>query len=82
MRDPVTGQPHTAHSMNPVPIVLVNGPASLHALASGRLADVAPTILELMGLEQPKAMTGRTLLHARGAMQTAAVAKEGKRALA
>jgi 2,3-bisphosphoglycerate-independent phosphoglycerate mutase len=63
MIDPVTGEPHTAHTLNKVPFVLVNGPASNKKLADGQLADVAPTILELMGLEQPKEMTGHSLLH-------------------
>ena len=60
MRDPVTGGPHTAHTTNPVPIFLVGGGAA--ALSDGRLADVAPTLLALMGLPQPAAMTGRSLL--------------------
>ena len=61
MRDPVTGQPHTAHTTNRVPVLLMGGPpgATLH---DGRLADVAPTLLTLMGLPQPAAMTGRSLL--------------------
>jgi 2,3-bisphosphoglycerate-independent phosphoglycerate mutase len=63
MTDPVTGQPHTAHTLNRVPFVLVNGPASVRRLADGQLSDVAPTILELMGLPQPKEMTGHSLLH-------------------
>jgi 2,3-bisphosphoglycerate-independent phosphoglycerate mutase len=63
MVDPVTGEPHTAHTLNKVPFVLVNGPASNKKLADGQLADVAPTILELMGLEQPREMTGHSLLH-------------------
>jgi 2,3-bisphosphoglycerate-independent phosphoglycerate mutase len=62
MIDPETGQPHTAHTLNRVPFVLVNGPASNKKLSDGQLADVAPTILELMGLEQPKEMTGHSLL--------------------
>ncbi len=60
MRDPGTGEPHTAHTLNVVPLVLSgwrNG-----TLADGRLADIAPTLLALMGLEQPAAMTGRSLL--------------------
>jgi 2,3-bisphosphoglycerate-independent phosphoglycerate mutase len=61
MRDPETGESHTAHTTNPVPALLVNAPAGL-ALDGGRLADVAPTLLELMRLERPKAMTGRSLL--------------------
>jgi 2,3-bisphosphoglycerate-independent phosphoglycerate mutase len=63
MIDPETGQPHTAHTLNRVPFILVNGPASNKKLADGQLSDVAPTILELMGLEQPKEMTGHSLLH-------------------
>jgi 2,3-bisphosphoglycerate-independent phosphoglycerate mutase len=59
MRDPQTGGPHTAHTTNPVPLLLVgeNG-----RLVDGRLADLAPTLLQLMGLEQPAEMTGRSLL--------------------
>ena len=61
MRDPVTGEPHTAHTTNPVPVVLFNGPegAGIHA---GRLADLAPSLLELMHLPQPKEMTGVSLI--------------------
>jgi len=62
MRDPATGQPHTAHTLNPVPLVLVNPPAGVTALGDGRLADIAPTLLQLLGLRQPSAMTGRSLL--------------------
>ncbi len=60
MRDPVTGGPHTAHTTNPVPVILagVKG-ATLH---DGRLADLAPTLLKLMGIEQPPEMTGKPLL--------------------
>jgi len=60
MRDPQTGGPHTSHTTNPVPVVLVDGPDV--ALAGGRLADIAPTLLELMDLRQPPEMTGRSLL--------------------
>jgi 2,3-bisphosphoglycerate-independent phosphoglycerate mutase len=60
MRDPVTGGPHTAHTTNPVPVLLMGG--GNVTLASGRLADLAPTMLELMGLPQPKEMTGTSLL--------------------
>ncbi|MGR3712657.1 MAG: 2,3-bisphosphoglycerate-independent phosphoglycerate mutase [Shimia sp.] len=62
MVDPVTGGPHTAHTLNPVPVVLVNGPegASLH---KGRLADLAPTLLGLMGLDLPAEMTGESLIN-------------------
>lgn len=62
MRDPDTGQPHTAHTTFPVPVLLVGGPARVSALRDGRLADVAPTLLALMGLNQPPEMTGRSLL--------------------
>jgi 2,3-bisphosphoglycerate-independent phosphoglycerate mutase len=62
MDDPVTGQPHTAHTMNPVPVVLVNAPAWVTGLSNGRLADVAPTLLQLMNLPVPPEMTGRSLI--------------------
>ncbi|MGY6548530.1 MAG: 2,3-bisphosphoglycerate-independent phosphoglycerate mutase [Roseinatronobacter sp.] len=61
MIDPETGGPHTAHTVNPVPVVLVGGPEGAQ-LRDGRLADVAPTVLALMGLAQPPEMTGKTLL--------------------
>ena len=61
MRDPVTGEPHTAHTLNPVPAILLGGPPGI-GLDHGRLADVAPTLLELMGLPQPPEMTGRSLI--------------------
>jgi 2,3-bisphosphoglycerate-independent phosphoglycerate mutase len=60
MRDPETGQPHTAHTINPVPVLLVSPRRA--ALRDGRLADVAPTLLALMGIPQPAEMTGRSLL--------------------
>jgi len=62
MRDPETGQPHTAHTLNPTPVVLVNCKQPGAALSAGKLADVAPTLLALMGLEKPDEMTGRSLL--------------------
>ena len=61
MRDPQTGGPHTAHTLNQVPAILVYGPPGV-ALSDGRLADVAPTLLELMGFPAPSEMTGRSLL--------------------
>ncbi len=61
MVDPVTGQPHTAHTTNPVPVVVFGGPPGV-TLRNGRLADLAPTLLDLMGLEVPPEMTGRTLI--------------------
>src|SRR6476620_6418346 len=60
MRDPDTGGPHTSHTTNPVPAVLVDG--SDVSLAEGRLADIAPTLLELMGLPKPTEMTGTSLI--------------------
>lgn len=66
MVDPETGQPHTAHTLFPVPCLLINGGgAGRNApirLTDGRLADVAPTVLELLGLSQPPEMTGRSLI--------------------
>lgn len=61
MVDPVTGGPHTAHTTNPVPVILVGGPPGA-SLRTGRLADLAPTLLQLMGLPQPPEMTGQTLI--------------------
>ncbi|HJS34462.1 MAG TPA: 2,3-bisphosphoglycerate-independent phosphoglycerate mutase [Pseudoxanthomonas sp.] len=68
MRDPATGQPHTAHTVGPVPLVLVlSGSAGEHAAtlrSGGALRDVAPTLLDLLGLPQPADMTGRSLIDA------------------
>ena len=60
MRDPETGGPHTSHTTNPVPLLLT-GRAGI-SLNNGRLADIAPTVLELMGLAKPPEMTGAWLL--------------------
>ncbi len=62
MRDAATGEPHTAHTTNLVPILLAGGPYT--ALRDGRLADIAPTLLALMDLPPPAEMTGRSLLQA------------------
>ncbi|HSV29341.1 MAG TPA: 2,3-bisphosphoglycerate-independent phosphoglycerate mutase, partial [Candidatus Omnitrophota bacterium] len=62
MRDNQSGQPHTAHTTGPVDVVLVNPPAGISAIGNGRLADVAPTMLDLLGLDQPGEMSGRSLL--------------------
>jgi 2,3-bisphosphoglycerate-independent phosphoglycerate mutase len=64
MRDPVTGAPHTAHTTLDVPLLLVNDEATGKTLnlRNGRLCDLAPTILDLMGLPKPKEMTGVSLL--------------------
>ncbi len=61
MVDPETGGPHTAHTTNLVPVALVGGPAGA-TLRNGRLADLAPTLLHLMGLPKPAEMTGETLI--------------------
>ena len=61
MADPHTGRPHTAHTLNPVPVAVWGGPEGAR-LRNGRLADLAPTVLDLMGLPLPEAMTGRSLL--------------------
>ena len=62
MKDPETNGPHTAHTLDKVPLVLVNGPAGVKAIRSGRLADIAPTLLDLMKLPQPEEMTGKSLI--------------------
>ncbi len=62
MRDPETGEPHTAHTLNPVPLIVVNPPGRVRLLADGRLSDVAPTLLDLLGLPKPAAMTGHSLI--------------------
>ena len=61
MSDPASGQPHTAHTLNRVPLVVLGAPGG-SALTDGRLADIAPTVLALLGLERPPAMSGRSLL--------------------
>lgn len=57
-----TGEPFTAHTTNPVPFILVNAGAEYGLREGGCLADIAPTLIELMGMEQPKEMTGKSLL--------------------
>jgi 2,3-bisphosphoglycerate-independent phosphoglycerate mutase len=63
MKDPENGQPYTAHTVGPVQALLINGPKGV-GLKTGRLADVAPTLLALLNLAQPKEMTGHSLLDA------------------
>jgi len=60
MFDSATGQPHTAHTTNPVPLILVGAKGSLRG--GGALCNVAPTILELLGIDQPEEMTAESLL--------------------
>lgn len=62
MRDAQTGQPHTAHTVGPVPLVYVGERADARLRSGGALRDVAPTLLELLELPQPAEMTGRSLL--------------------
>ncbi|SOD94662.1 2,3-bisphosphoglycerate-independent phosphoglycerate mutase [Caenispirillum bisanense] len=62
MRDPETGEPHTAHTVGTVDALLIGAPAGVTGLRDGRLADLAPTLLALMDLPQPAEMTGRSLL--------------------
>jgi len=61
MIDPETGGPHTAHTTNPVPFLIVGEDARGHLRAGGSLRDVGPTILHLLGIEPPPEMTGRDL---------------------
>jgi len=65
MRDPATGGPHTAHTTNPVPVVVMRGAAAgAGSIRDGSLADLAPTLLDLMGVSVPREMTGRSLIRA------------------
>ncbi len=62
MIDPETGGPHTAHTTNPVPVIVCGAPEGTRLRDGGRLADLAPTVLELMHLSAPPEMTGKSLL--------------------
>ena len=62
MLDPETGKPHTAHTTNTVPVILVGGPPGARLRDGGRLADLAPSLLALMGLPKPPEMTGESLI--------------------
>jgi len=62
MFDEATHQKHTQHTLNRVPALLFNAPANVRSLQDGKLADVAPTLLDLMHLRQPAEMTGHSLL--------------------
>ena len=62
MKDARTGQAHTAHTMNKVPFILVGDQREERALVDGKLADIAPTLLTLLGLPKPVEMTGRSLI--------------------
>ncbi|MFN4282300.1 MAG: 2,3-bisphosphoglycerate-independent phosphoglycerate mutase [Alphaproteobacteria bacterium] len=67
MSDAATRQAHTAHTTNLVPVLVVNAPEVVKIADGGKLADVAPTVLDLMGLPQPREMTGHSLLVKTGA---------------
>ena len=60
--DDETGEPFTAHTTNPVPFILVNADPAYKLREGGCLADIAPTLIELMGMKQPAEMTGKSLL--------------------
>ena len=63
MRDPATGAPHTAHTLNPVPLLYMNdADRNAKVRTGGRICDVAPTMLEILGLEKPAVMSGFSLL--------------------
>ena len=66
MLDFDTGQPHTSHTINPVPVILAGAPHGINAIENGRLSDVAPTLLDLLNLEKPALMTGNSLLRGPG----------------
>ena len=77
MFDEITGQKHTQHTLNRVPALLFNGPANIHSLNDGKLADVAPTMLALMKVPQPPEMTGHSLLSEASRKAILAVPKTG-----
>ncbi len=62
MCDHESGQPHTSHTMNPVPLVYFGKNMNVASLSSGALRDIAPTLLHIMGLEKPTEMTGQSLI--------------------
>ena len=61
MIDPETGGPHTAHTTNPVPLILIADQPPARLSEGGALADIAPTLLGVMGIPQPPEMTGHDL---------------------
>jgi 2,3-bisphosphoglycerate-independent phosphoglycerate mutase len=62
MYDPITHGPHTAHTCDKVPFILISDKKDLKLRNDGILADIAPTMLELLGIEKSKEMTGRSLI--------------------
>lgn len=57
------GNPHTAHTLNPVPLILISNESNKVGFKDGSLSDIAPTILELMKIDKPKEMTGKNLVY-------------------
>jgi len=66
MIDPVTGGPHTYHTTNPVPFLLVSGEGHLSLRPGGALQDIAPTVIGMMGADRPREMTGNDLVIRKG----------------
>ena len=64
MVDPVTGAPHTAHTTNPVPLLIIDPDGVVPLRAGGALCDVGPTVLDMLGLVIPPEMSGRSLRQA------------------
>jgi 2,3-bisphosphoglycerate-independent phosphoglycerate mutase len=62
MVDETTGKPQTAHTTNEVPLVIINGPKGISLKEDGALCNVAPTVLELMGIQKPEEMTCESLI--------------------
>jgi 2,3-bisphosphoglycerate-independent phosphoglycerate mutase len=70
MIDPITHGPHTYHTTNPVPFILVGDLPGIHLRGGGALQDIAPTILGVLGAEQPREMTGKSLCEKPGGIPT------------
>jgi len=64
MHDPDSEQPHTQHTTEPVPLIYIGNQARRFSASSGVLADIAPSVLDLMAIDAPPAMTGRSLFEA------------------
>lgn len=62
MVDESTGKPHTAHTTNMVPFVLINAPENVELKSEGALCNIAPTVLQLMGIKQPAEMNCESLI--------------------
>jgi 2,3-bisphosphoglycerate-independent phosphoglycerate mutase len=62
MNDQQNDGPHTAHTLSPVPLIITNPPDFVEGLREGVLADVSPTLLQLLELQQPEEMTGTSLI--------------------